>query len=70
MQIDPKISEIIELAWCDKTSFDAITRQTGLPEPAIIKIMRAHLKPKSFRMWRKRIHKRGGRHEGIFKENY
>ena len=44
-----EISEIIELAWCDKTSFDDIKRLTGTSESKVIKIMRQNLKPSSFR---------------------
>ena len=43
-------SEIIEMAWCDKTSFDSIKNITGLSEPQIIKIMRNNLKPSSFKL--------------------
>lgn len=57
------VSEIIELAWCDKTSFDSIEDQTGLKEKEVIKIMRANLKPKSFRVWRERVSGRKAKHE-------
>ncbi|AJI73019.1 TIGR03643 family protein [Francisella tularensis subsp. novicida FSC159] len=50
-------SEVIEMAWCDKTSFDAIKEITGLSEPQVIKIMRNNLKPSSFKLWRKRVAK-------------
>jgi|GEM_PF-1385214 len=51
-------SEIIELAWDDKVSFDAILEMTGLPEKEVILLMRTNMKPSSFRMWRERV---GGR---------
>ena len=54
--------QVIQMAWCDKTSFDAIKAQTGLPEKAVIKIMRTYLKPSSFRMWRKRVTGRKSKH--------
>ena len=38
-------SEIIEMAWCDKTSFDDIKAITGLAESEVIRIMRQNLKP-------------------------
>ena len=57
------ISEILELAWCDKTSFDAIETQTGLKEKEVIDIMRSNMKPSSFRMWRKRVSGRKTKHE-------
>ena len=54
--------EIIELAWCDKTSFDSIKQQTGLSEPEVIEVMRTHLKPSSFKLWRKRVTGRKAKH--------
>lgn len=56
------ISEIIEMAWLDDISFDAIEAQTGLSEPEVIAIMRREMKPSSFRMWRKRVTGRKAKH--------
>ena len=41
---DYDINSIIEMAWCDKTSFDSIKLQTNLSEKEVIKIMRSNLK--------------------------
>lgn len=60
--ISPDHSQIIEMAWCDFTSFDAIEAQTGLKEKDVIKIMRTSMKPSSFRMWRKRVSGRKAKH--------
>ena len=49
------VSEIIALAWDDKTSFEMIEDQTGLSEKGIIKLMRRSLKPGSFKKWRERV---------------
>lgn len=57
------ISEIIEMAWCDKTSFDDIYTLTGLSESQTIKLMRYNLKPSSFRLWRKRVTGRKTKHK-------
>ena len=57
------ISEIVDMAWCDKTSFDDIKAITGLSEAQTIKVMRGHLKPSSFRMWRKRVTGRIAKHK-------
>lgn len=54
--------EIVEMAWCDDTSFDAIKETTGLSETEVISIMRRHMKPSSFRMWRKRVTGRAAKH--------
>lgn len=60
--ITPPINEIIEMAWDDAVSFDAIFEITGLKESDVIRIMRAHMKPSSFRMWRKRVSGRTLKH--------
>lgn len=52
---DGDVSRIIEMAWEDRTAFEAIVVQFGLNESAVVALMRRHLKPSSFRMWRKRM---------------
>ena len=56
-------SEIVAMAWDDETSFDHIKAQSGLKEQEVIKIMRAHMQPSSFRMWRKRVSGRASKHK-------
>lgn len=56
-------SEIVAMAWDDDTSFDQIKVQSGRSEQEIIKIMRTHMKPSSFRMWRKRVSGRASKHD-------
>lgn len=46
---------IIEMAWEDRTPFEAIAAQFGLSEAQVISLMRKELKPGSFRLWRKRV---------------
>ncbi|MCX2743286.1 TIGR03643 family protein [Mangrovivirga sp. M17] len=46
---------IIEMAWEDRTPFEAIEFQFGISEKDVIKIMRNELKESSFKMWRKRV---------------
>ena len=60
--LPPEISHVIELAWDDQTSFEAILADTGLSQPQVIEIMRRHLKPSSFRMWRARVYGRQTKH--------
>jgi len=55
-------SEIVAMAWDDDTSFDHILSQSGLSESEVIKLMRGHMKPSSFRMWRKRVSGRASKH--------
>jgi len=55
-------SRIIEMAWEDRTTFDSIKDQFGLSESEVIKIMRRHMKRRSFKMWRKRVSGRKTKH--------
>lgn len=50
-----QIDRIIEMAWEDRTPFEAIEFQFGLAEKDVIKFMRINLKESSFKRWRKRI---------------
>ena len=56
------VSRIIEMAWEDRTPFEAIAIQYGLDEQGVIKLMRQHLKPSSFKLWRKRVSGRKTKH--------
>ena len=56
------ISEIVHLAWCDKTSFDEIEMQYGLSEPEVKALMRSTLKRSSFKVWRRRVTGRKAKH--------
>jgi uncharacterized protein (TIGR03643 family) len=49
------IDRIIEMAWEDRTPFEAISFQFGISEAETIKIMRTELKRRSFNLWRKRV---------------
>ena len=53
---------VIRAAWHDYTSFEAIRARVGLPESEVIRLMRSHLKPKSFQNWRKRVNGRLAKH--------
>lgn len=57
-----EIDRIIEMAWEDRTPFDAILLQFGLKEQEVITLMRREMKPSSFRMWRKRVQGRKTKH--------
>lgn len=50
-----QIDRIIEMAWEDRTPFEAITFQFGISEAETIAIMRTELKRSSFNLWRKRV---------------
>lgn len=62
--LDPEtIDRIIEMAWEDRTPFEAIEVQFGLKESAVIALMRSELKPSSFRLWRQRVSGRKTKHQ-------
>ncbi len=50
-----ELDRIIEMAWEDRTPFEALLFQFGLPEKEVIKLMRGQLKESSFKRWRKRV---------------
>ncbi|MDB4300903.1 TIGR03643 family protein [Flavobacteriaceae bacterium] len=57
-----QIDRIIEMAWEDRTPFDAILLQFGLKEQQVITLMRRELKPSSFKLWRARVQGRKTKH--------
>ena len=54
------LDRIVEMAWEDRTPFDAIEAQFGLGEGEVIKVMRKQLKRKSWKRWRAHVHGRLG----------
>lgn len=56
------IDRIVEMAWEDRTPFEAITIQYGLKEKQVIALMRREMKLSSFKMWRKRVTGRKTKH--------
>jgi uncharacterized protein (TIGR03643 family) len=59
------ISRIIEMAWEDRTPFEAIEAQFGLNESAVVRLMRSQMKASSFKMWRKRMNSRATKHVAL-----
>ncbi|MBQ4810077.1 TIGR03643 family protein [Pseudoalteromonas luteoviolacea] len=59
---EDETSRIIEMAWEDRTPFEAIHALFGLNEQAVIKLMRKNLKPRSFNLWRERVSGRKTKH--------
>ncbi len=60
-----EIDRIIEMAWEDRTTFEAIQMQFGLKEQDVITLMRTEMKPSSFKMWRARVQGRKTKHEKL-----
>ena len=56
------IDRIIEMAWEDRTPFDAITYQFDLSEQEVKALMQEQLKPSSYKLWRKRVQSRATKH--------
>ena len=62
---DADLSRIVEMAWEDRTPFEAIEAQFGVNESAVIALMRTHMKASSFRMWRSRMNGRTTKHAAL-----
>jgi uncharacterized protein (TIGR03643 family) len=56
------ISRVIEMAWEDRTPFEAIKKLYLLNESAVIQLMRSQLKSRSFKLWRARVSGRKTKH--------
>ena len=59
------ISRIIEMAWEDRTPFDAIESQFKLSHDDVVSLMRSNLKKKSFNLWRERVRGRKTKHSSL-----
>ena len=66
---EPDLSRLIEMAWEDRTPFDAIEKSFGLGESQVIAIMRKELKRSSFELWRKRVTGRVTKHSALRSED-
>lgn len=62
---EKQLDRIIEMAWEDRTSFEAIKIQFDINQDEVIKIMRSRLKSKSFKIWRERTKGRKTKHRKI-----
>ena len=60
-----ELSRVVEMAWEDRTPFEAIEVQFGLNESGVVTLMRSHMKASSFRMWRKRMAGRVTKHAAL-----
>ena len=59
------IDRVIEMAWEDRTPFEAIKFQFNLTEKDVIDLMRREMKLSSFKMWRKRVQGRATKHQKL-----
>lgn len=65
-EIDPAtLDRVIQMAWEDRTPFDAIKIQFNLDEQHVVALMRRHMKRSSFAMWRKRMAGRATKHRAL-----
>ena len=62
---DIKIDRVIEMAWEDRTPFEAIKYQFNLSEQEVIELMRTELKSNSFKLWRARVQGRKTKHQKL-----
>lgn len=69
LKTEQDIDRIIEMAWEDRTPFEAIELQFGLSEAEVIALMRRQMKASSFRMWRARVSGRKTKHTQLRSED-
>ena len=62
------IDRIIQMAWEDRTTFEAIEIQFGLKQADVIKLMRKELKTNSFKLWRVRTNGQQTKHQALRSE--
>ncbi|MFN5417438.1 MAG: TIGR03643 family protein [Flavobacteriia bacterium] len=62
------LNRVIEMAWEDRTPFEAIEFQFGVSESQVIALMRKELKRSSFNLWRKRVNS-GVSQKHLYKRN-
>ena len=60
---------IIEMAWEDRTPFEAIKFQFGLSEKEVIELMRSEMTERNWRKWRKRVQGRKTKHSSLRNSN-
>ena len=63
---EKQIHEIIEIAWCDKTSIEKIYQQTSFTADEVKALMKKQLKPSSYTLWRKRVKQKKQKNEKKF----
>ena len=63
---DDFVEKVIRLAWADRITFEEIETSTGLSEDQVIKLMKRHQAPKTFRRWRERVNGRSTKHRKRF----
>ena len=56
------VSRVVEMAWEDRTPFEAIAASYGLSEPDVIRLMRRELSTSAFKRWRDRVSGRRTKH--------
>ena len=62
---DADHSRVVEMAWEDRTPFEAIEHLYGMREADVIRLMRGTLKPRAFKSWRQRVSGRGTKHSAL-----
>jgi uncharacterized protein (TIGR03643 family) len=65
LELTPDESRIVEMAWEDRTTFDAIEATYGLNESQVIALMRRAMQRSSFKMWRERVTGRVTKHAAL-----
>ena len=65
MQTESEIGRIIEMAWEDRTPFEAISYNFEMSEREVIELMRRELTRSAFKVWRRRVRSRKTKHSAL-----
>lgn len=63
-----EIDRIIEMAWEDRTPFEAIENQFGIKEAEVIQLMQYEMHPRNWQKWRARVQGRKTKHQALRKD--
>lgn len=59
------VDRIVQMAWEDRTPFDAIKAQFGVPEADVIRLMKQEMRLRNWQKWRARVQGRKTKHRAL-----
>ncbi len=63
--LEADVDRIVEMAWEDRTPFEAIAAQFGLPEAEVVALMKLEMHPRNWQKWRARVQGRATKHRKL-----
>jgi uncharacterized protein (TIGR03643 family) len=59
------LDRVVEMAWEDRTPFEAIEAQFGLTEAEVVALMKSEMHLRNWKKWRARVHGRATKHAAL-----